>query len=130
TAFDNAITGSSVGILITSEMRGLALTDNELRDLVNILVPAPRQVNDDDLILAPLMTVFRHIGNRVGGLERGENAFCSGQSVKGLQHFVVSCIVVLDPARVAKVTVLRPNCRVVETSRNGMSKLDLPIVIG
>jgi len=109
---------------------GLALTGNELRDLVNVLVPAPRQINDNDLILAPLLAVFHHIGNRVGGLERGENAFGSGQSVKSLKYFVVSCIVVLDPAGVAKVTVLRPNCSVVETSRNGMSKLDLPIVIG
>ena len=62
-------------------------------------------------------------------LQRRDDPFCFGERAKSRQRLIVSRVIVFRAADVAKITVLRPDRRVVESCRNRMCQFDLSVIV-
>ena len=93
--------------------------------LVEVLVAAPGEADDDHVALQ-----LGRSGERVGGLERGDDPLRLGQPAEGVERLVVGRRAVLDAARVAQLGMLRPDARVVESGRDRVRVDDLAVLVG
>ena len=62
-------------------------------------------------------------------LQRRDDPFSFGERAKSRQRLIVSRVIVFRAADVAKITVLRPDRRVVESRRNRMRQFDLAVIV-
>ncbi|EGE58214.1 hypothetical protein RHECNPAF_334005 [Rhizobium etli CNPAF512] len=100
-----------------------------LADGEDVLVATAGEVHQDDLVLAHRRRTLDHLGNRMRGLERRDDAFEAGQGLEGLKRFVVHDRHIIDPADIAEPRMFRTDARIIETGRNRMAFLDLAITI-
>src|SRR5262245_53980821 len=69
-------------------------------------------------------------GERVGRLERGEEALGAGELLERLERLLIGCDDVLGPAGVAEKGVLRADAGVVEAGRDRVRVGDLSVFVG
>ena len=72
---------------------------------------------------------FRHVRERVAGLERRQDAFELRAELKRRQRLGVGDGYVLDPPDVVQPGVLRPDSRIVEARRDRMRVIDLTVIV-
>jgi hypothetical protein len=97
------------------------------RDLLDVLVAAAAQVDDDDLVGPSARARFMPSTIAWRALQGGDDALEPRAELEGLQHLVVRGIGELDPPAVAVEGVLGPDRRVVEARRDRMGELDLAV---
>ena len=64
------------------------------------------------------------------GFQGRDDAFHFRQGLEGLERFVVGGVVVFNPPRIAQEAVFWSDRRIIETGRDRMGRLDLPVLIG
>ena len=72
---------------------------------------------------------LHHVGQRVGGLERGKDSLQPRAQVKGIERLLIGDRHIVDAARVAQPRVLRPDAGVVEPGGDGMRLDDLAVLV-
>ncbi len=96
-------------------------------DLLDVLVPAAAQVDDDDLARGQRAGALHRVDEGMGALERGDDPLQARAELECLEHLVVGGIGVLDAAEVAVVGVLRADGGVVQARGHRMGELDLAV---
>ena len=64
----------------------------------DVLVAAPAEIHHDDLVLAHGRGALDHFGQRMGRLQRRDDALGAGQELESLQRFGVHDRHIFDPA--------------------------------
>ena len=95
------------------------------KHLGQVLVAAPRAAHDVELRLGRL---HREV-QRVGGLERGDDALQARHAAEGLERLLVGHGQVAGAAGVAQPGVLGPGARVVQAGGDRVGLEDLALVV-
>ena len=85
---------------------GQALEGDEVGDLCDVLVAAAGEVGDDDLVGAHVGRSLNDLGDRVAGLERGDDPLELGQALERRQSLVVGGVGVLRAVDVAQPNIV------------------------
>jgi len=92
---------------------------------LHIFVAATAKIADDDLIGRHLFGSLHGVGNAVRGFECGDDALDRAKILEGLQRFGISRVAEINTAFFLIIGMFRTYSSVVETSRDGMRKVDL-----
>src|ERR1700681_818956 len=93
------VAGRRLKRFLESDSRGLA-------HRVHVLVTAPREVHQQDLVAAHRGRELHGVGDRMARLERGNDALEAAQRMEGFQRLVVGHRHVLRAARILQPRVL------------------------
>src|SRR4029079_3702832 len=95
----------------------------------DVLVAAPTQVHEDDLILAHGRRELSHLGEGVCRLERRDDALDARAHLKGVERLLVRCRHVAHPAGVAEPRMLGADAGIIEPSGDGVPLQDLAVTV-
>src|SRR5207249_4156730 len=98
--------GVTVGVRLDDGVGGGVVQAEVAGGRVHVLVAAPGQVDDDQPVLAQLLADLQGPGERVGALDRRDDALGAGEQAQGLHGRVVGDRAVLAAAAVLEVGVL------------------------
>ena len=90
------------------------------RHFLAIFIPAPGEVDDDDLILRHFSGNFSGLGEGVGSFQGGQDPFAAGEELEGFEGFGIGDAGVFDAAGVFPVGVLGADAGVVEAGADGV----------
>ena len=69
--------------------------------LTDIFVAATRTIHHNNLFALHLGRILDEVGNRVRGLERGNDSFGFGEDAERVECFIVSRVSIFYPAEIA-----------------------------
>src|SRR5690554_881630 len=95
----------------------------------NIFVAASTHVHDQKITLRQCWGKLADPCKRVSWLQRRYDAFEPRAELEGFQRLLVGHSHVRDPPRFLEPGVLRPHAGVVESSRDGVTLKDLPVLV-
>ena len=81
----------------------------------DVLVAAPAEIHDEDLVLVHRLTDIAQPRDGVGWLKCRDNPLKPGAELEALKGFLVRTGQILSPARVAQKGVFRADSGIVET---------------
>ena len=70
-----------------------------------------------------------HLGQRMGRLQSGNDAFEAAAELEGVQRLLVGGGEIFHPAHVPQPGMFRPDAGIIEARRDGMALQDLPVVV-
>jgi len=94
-------------------------------DGAHVFVTSTAEVHENDVVLSELWGELAELGDRVGGLEGGDDAFCFTEELEASESFGVGDGVELGTLGDLEPGELGANARVVETGGDGVSFRDL-----
>src|SRR5258708_11551290 len=94
---------------------------------MHVLVAAPREVHEQNLVAAHRGRELHGVGDRMARLERGNDSFEAAQRMEGFQRLVVRHRHVLRAPRVLEPRVLGAYAGIVEAGGDRMCLLDLAV---
>src|SRR5690606_27486618 len=99
------------------------------RDGEDVLVAAPGEINDDDLVSAHLRRALHHLRARVGRLQRRNDAFQPREKLERLQRLIALYGHIFGPAAPLEPGVFRADARIVGPGGNAMPARALPVPV-
>ena len=113
----------------TRQDAGGALQLHEIRYRLHIFVTAAGEVHDHEMVLRHFGRAFDASGDGVRRFQRGDNSLLARQLSKSVQRLIVCGVGILDSYFIVQPGVLGADGSVVESSGDGVGKLNLPVVV-
>ena len=93
------------------------------------LSPRPERFTSTRLPGSKFPGVRQNVGQRMGGFQRGQNAFHAAELLEGRKRFVIVGHAVLHASHGRKMGVFRAHAGVVQSRGNGAGRQNLPVVV-
>ena len=100
-----------------------------LGNLVDVFIPASRQVHDQDLVFLHFRCQFYDFGHGMGAFQGGNDSFFPGQQVEGFQGFLVGRRGILDATRVMMHGVFGTDRGIIESGGHRVRAADLAVPV-
>lgn len=98
-------------------------------NLGDVFIAAPGEVHNDDFVLTHAGSAVDDGSNCMRGFKRGNDAFEPGQLHESIEGLLVGCVAVFNAILVAEPGMFGADGCIVESGRNAVSGLNLPMLI-